>query len=125
MAKSTTSWTKGKAIYSSFAVLEATCKLSSGVTRRFELWQHGKNRVRIYYSNPDEYGNEFPIWGEYPVVFDKFVNDLVVFDYLLRVGGGRDKYDKDSYVDVVLDVWELVKDVWFDPGKREFVIHKG
>ena len=61
--------------------LKAMCERVSGVCHRYAVSKIGPTRVRVAYSNPDEYANESPIEAEfpcYPSDFDGQDNPSVV-----------------------------------------------
>lgn len=73
------------------ANLIAMCERVSGVCHRFSVSKVTATRVRVAYSNPDEYGNESPIEAEfpcYPSDFDGKDNPSVVL-HMVRVIGAR------------------------------------
>lgn len=75
------------------ANLEAMCGAAGGVARRFWIESVSESRVRIGYSNPDEYGNEcevyayLPSWKESP-------NLRYVALVVTHMIGGRDEENR-------------------------------
>lgn len=69
--------------------LEAMCARISGVCHRFEVVYVSGNRVKVEYSNPDEYGNPEPVRAEfpcYPIGWHDDDNRLVVLDPVRYTG---------------------------------------
>ena len=95
--------------------LKEMCRRISGMCHKFTVVKETKNRVYIEYSNPDEYGNEWPVRA----IFPAYVTDSsdpcgglsVVMD-ILRVEGQHKDHD-----DVYQYFWQLIDhpSVWRDP----------
>lgn len=69
--------------------LEAMCERISGTCHTFKIVGVTSNRVRVEYSNPDEYGNPEPIRAEfpcYPIGFGDDDNRSVVLDAVRYTG---------------------------------------
>lgn len=73
--------------------LKAMCERVSGVCHRFAVSKVTNNRVRVAYSNPDEWGNQHPIEAEfpcYPSDFDGADNPSVVLHMVRLIGAKGD-----------------------------------
>lgn len=65
--------------------LTAMCEQVSSVCHRYWIESVSSNRVKVGYSNPDEWGSNHPmiaIFPAYPSAFDKNDNPCVVLDIL-------------------------------------------
>ena len=79
----------GKARVVALSNLRAMCDRVSGVCHRYHVVKVTANRVYVEYSNPNEYGTEYPITAVYP----SFPSDdgcFVVLDWMLRCTGAVD-----------------------------------
>lgn len=83
--------------------LEAMCARQSGVCHRYWAERRGKTRVRVGYSNPDEYGFEHPMYAEYPCYRSDLLDD-------------RDNPR------VVLEISRVIHDSWSGEGWQAFDI---
>lgn len=55
--------------------LAMVCKHASGICHRYKIENVTPKRVKISYSNPDEYGYERPIYAYFPIVHYSKNND--------------------------------------------------
>lgn len=71
----------------SLANLTAMCERLSGTCHRFTVEQNSAARVRVNYSNPDEYGNAHPVAAEFALLplYGK-ENPAVVLSALRYIG---------------------------------------
>jgi len=81
--------------------LEAICGDVSGMAHRFWVERVTRSRVHVGYSNPDEWGNEFPMIAVFPCYPSCWPGD-----------GDNPR--------VVLDFLNVLHDSWNDEGWRAF-----
>lgn len=107
------------------ANLKAMCERQSGVCHRYCVSKVTANRVRVQYSNPDEYGNEHPVEAElpcFPSEWDGAENPTVVIHVLRTIGGDDETYQS---FEALWDCPELYrapesgKDVWRSKAEWE------
>ena len=84
------------------------CKRQSGVCNRFWVESVSKNRCRVGYSRPDEYGSDDPVYVEFAVLpgYDRTRdkdNPRVIIGEALRIIGGSDDYDPIQYFEPIMD----------------------
>lgn len=84
--------------------LEAMCKRISGTCHRFTVSKVTPNRVQVTYSNPNEYGTEFPMVAVFPC----------------WAGKGRSVYGSPDDRFVVLDIIDVIRDNWGGEGWQAF-----
>jgi hypothetical protein len=60
-------WSDSKIRVVSLNVLENMCRDVSGMCHRYQVSKVTANRVYVEYSNPDEYGNEYPMTAVFPL----------------------------------------------------------
>ena len=72
---------------------------ASGVAHRYWVERESANRITLGYSNPDEYGNEEPVFVRYPTFKDRRWNMQVIVVWPTNVTGGRVEYDRYSACD--------------------------
>lgn len=95
----------GKTRVVSLDVLEKLCAMFSGMTHTFEASQTSPNRVRVYYSNPDEYGNPRQIEAHFPCWKGSFGLVYVALD-IVRILGTSDE-EAYQFFDVLIN-WDYI-----------------
>jgi hypothetical protein len=79
------------------ANLEAMCEYVSDVCHRYWIEEQTKTHVVVGYSNPDEYGNDDPVFATYPcypsILKDDEGNPRVVLDQIHSAGWYEDPED--------------------------------
>jgi len=83
--------------------LGAMCQRISGVCHRYEVTKVTRSRVHVTYSNPNEYGSEFPMTAVFPCYPSR--NDTVNFT---------------ASPSVVLDILRVINDNWNGEGWQAF-----
>ena len=76
----------------SLANLLAMCDRASGHCHRYHVSNVSRSRVHVEYSNPNEYGAEYPITAVFPCIPNGFEadNPYVLIGEVLRVIPDRD-----------------------------------
>lgn len=87
----------------SVANLEAMCERISGMSHRYWVESVSRSRVKVGYSNPNEYGSEDPMYAVFPCYPNGFEKDnpAVVLD-MINCINDRDGYGYQAF-DVLLD----------------------
>ena len=83
--------------------LRAMCDHVSGVAHRYWVEHVKEHRVRVGYSNPDEYGTDNPMFAEFPAFVDHSFGQAttyVILGHMLRV---------------INDTWNGLGDQAFEP----------
>lgn len=95
--------------------LKAMCERVSGVCHRYRVETVSRSRVKVSYSNPNEYGTEHPMIAVFPCYpsgsrEDDKENPCVVLEYLNVLG---DNWDGEGW-----QAFEVLRDcpvIWRDP----------
>lgn len=69
------------------------CRAISGTCHRYKIESVTRSRVKISYSNPNEYGSERPIFAYYPIVLYQANNDqgtIACLEFGHYTGAGED-----------------------------------
>lgn len=75
--------------------LIAMAKVQSGMAHRYHIEKTSNHRVRVTYSNPDEWGHEYPLTAFFPCFKGDFSTWWVVIQ-ITKVEGGRDEWERDN-----------------------------
>jgi hypothetical protein len=96
--------------------LKAMCNHVSRMCHRFTITKVTDSRVHVQYSNPNEYGSEFPMTAVFPCysLGAEKENPSVVLD-ILRVN--HDSWDGEGWqaFDILLDcprMWRNPENIW-------------
>jgi hypothetical protein len=87
--------------------LKAMAKVQSGMAHRYTVERTSDHRVRVTYSNPDEWGSEHPITAFYPCFKGVFDAWWVVTE-ITKIEGGRGTEERD-YADQLF-TWIEIND---------------
>lgn len=85
--------------------LEAMCQRVSGMCHRYEVTKVSRSRVHVTYSNPNEYGSEYPMTAIFP-----------------SYPSGNDTLNHQASPCVVLDIMRVVNDSWDGEGWQAFEV---
>jgi hypothetical protein len=98
------------------ANLEAICERLSGTCHRFAVESVGKHTVKVSYSNPNEYGSEYPIYASFPCWQD--FDTTVVALSILRVSKAPGWHGEEwqAFVPLTMDAPKL----WRNPETNEW-----
>ena len=91
-----TAWSDTKTRIVSLNVFEKRLDEISGTCHRFHVSRLTSHRVYVEYSNPNEYGSEFPMIAVYPC------------------------YKSGNFVSVVAEILNVVHDNWNGEGWQAF-----
>ena len=76
--------------------LDYALSQASGIVHRYWVERESANRITLAYSNPDEYGNDEPVFVCYPTFKDAGWKMQVIVVWPTSVTGGRDEQDRDA-----------------------------
>jgi hypothetical protein len=97
--------------------LRAMCKRISGICHRYSIAKVSQNRVYVEYSNPNEYGTEYPVTAVFPCYPNDKDNTCVVMDILKVFCDNSLSKDGWQFFDLLMDcphLWRNPEDskVW-------------
>ena len=85
--------------------LEAMCEHVSGTCHRYWVESVSRSRVKVGYSNPDEYANDRPMFAVFPCY-----------------PSGHDTVSHEASPAIVLDFLNIIHDSWDGEGWQSFQI---
>lgn len=90
------------------------CAFHSGMCHRYAIESVTRNRVKISYSNPNEYGTPRPIYAYFPIVLYQHGNDqgtiaCVTFGHYTGAGEDYQAFDVIRYGRVT---WDAAAQSW-------------
>lgn len=94
--------------------LRAMCEEASGMCHRFWIEKVSRSRVHIGYSNPDEYGNENPMYAVLPSFPSKQHFADPETDIISWLQDDRDNPR------VLVEVMRVINDTWDGEGWQAF-----
>lgn len=133
----------------SLANLQAMCSRVSGTCHRYVIDGMTAHRVRVSYSNPDEYGNPCPVIAHLPTYPGSPDLPFVVLDPVRWTGGRKDDDEAWQAFDVLWECptlypsietgeWQTELEIlqkqfpgqeisskWLDGGSRQIFLYQG